>query len=79
MKITKDTATSLGEKLATLELSSEEAVLLSTLFEDESEVVGFNNFEEVKVTYRPAIRGPVENKWIDVLSQRGYTEVEWTY
>jgi len=74
MNITSDTAASLGEKLAGLNLTDEEGVLLTTLLGDESEVSGFGadrpapdgfslNFEEIKVTYMPRVLDPLPGAW----------------
>jgi len=78
MKITTDTADSLAAKLATLDLTDEEGVLLTTLIEsDEGEVTGFN-FEEIKVTFAPRVIGPLPKRW-KAAEGESYTEVEWTY
>jgi hypothetical protein len=89
MKITAATASSLGEKLAGLDLSDEEGVLLTTLVgaDAESEVDGFadiarraNNgfYDEVEIHFRTDVVRPFPNRW-KVEEGESYTEVEWTY
>ena len=74
MEISSATATALGEKLAKLDLSEAEGALLTILLsdDDDDEVEGFRqppttnislNFEEIKVTYRPSVLGPLPGAW----------------
>ena len=86
MKIDRSVAETLGEKLAGLELTDEEAVLLTTMLGEDDDVSGFGNvslnFEEIKVTFMPQVAGPVHSKWgggPGGANRLGYTEVEWTY
>ncbi len=85
MEITPETATSLGTKLAALDLTPEEGVLLATLLATEDDVDGFaqktsgaNSLRigDIKETYAPKVLGPIPRL---TLETRGYTEVEWTY
>ena len=76
MNITPDTATSLGNKLAHLELTKEEGILLHTLLSDEPEVGGFElDKSSTKLGEMRAALGPL----VKVPILAGYTEVEWTY
>ncbi len=92
MKITTDTATSLGDKLAGLELSDEEGVLLTAMLSSDNEssdneVEGFakpkgldnttQGYTEVEWIYRAQILGPLPKGW-RVGERAGYTEIEWT-
>lgn len=89
MKINPETAETLGSKLAGLNLTEEEGVLLTTLLAGESEVSGFGrdgkrdatipNYEEIKVTYLSKVISPLPNAWNIEQGSAGYTEVEWTY
>ena len=78
MKINaKETAASLGHKLADLDLSDGEALLLATLLGEESEVEGFLDKSSTKLQeFRPLVTAPGGKPWIIIES---YTEVEWTY
>lgn len=75
MNITSDTATSLGNKLAALELTNEEGALLHTLLTDEDEVTGFVRHDTAKAAAMTADFRPIVKSQITL----GYTEVEWTY
>lgn len=77
MNISAETADSLAAKLATLDLTDEEGVLLTTLLAEDAEVTGFN-YEEIKVTFAPRVIKPLPSRW-NIEQGSGYTEVEWTY
>ncbi len=88
MKINPETAATLGDKLASLNLTEEEGVLLTTLLADDSEVSGFGrygerqgvtlNYEEIKVTYLSKVISPLPKSWNIEQGSAAYTEVEWT-
>ena len=75
MNITSETATSLGNKLAGLELTTEEGALLQTILSEEPEVAGFVRHDTAKAAAMTADLGPLVRGQISM----GYTEVEWTY
>ncbi len=62
MKITPETATTLGGKLAALELSDEEGALLAVLLRDDAEVAGFG-YTEVEWTVRSKVLDPLPARW----------------
>jgi hypothetical protein len=64
MEISPETATALGEKLATLDLSEAEGALLTHLLREPSEVEGFGNFyDEVEIHFRANVLGPLPARW----------------
>ena len=64
MKISTATSASLGEKLAGLDLTDEEGVLLTTLLTQgqSDEVEGFG-YTEVEWTYIKPVLGPIPGTW----------------
>ncbi len=54
--------------------------MLATMLEPEAEVSGFLNFEEIKVTFLPAVQAPLKQKWVG-REDSGFTHehVEWMY
>lgn len=91
MKISADTAASLGDKLAGLDLTDEEATLLTVLIgnSDDDDVQGFVTlgYTEVEWTYRSKVLSSLQTGWkveegetaVRPHTPSRYTEVEWTY
>jgi len=72
MNITTQTATTLGQKLAALELSDEEGTLLAELLAQRPEVEGFGRsepndprimFETFRTQNLPQVLGPLPGAW----------------
>lgn len=61
MEINPDTATSLGNKIAALELTPEELRLLQGVLAEPSEVEGFS--ENPAPKYLPMIQGPIQQRY----------------
>lgn len=92
MKISTDTSASLGDKLAGLDLTDEEGVLLTMLLTQNrgDEVEGFRQpqpeqkgvtlgYTEVEWTYLKPVLGPLPGAWkVEEGTKGAYTEVEWT-
>ncbi len=79
MKINTDTATSLGEKLAGLQLTDEEGVLLTSMLSANSndEVEGFGYTEvEHEYVFRKNVVGALPKSWNIEQGSAAYTEIE---
>lgn len=63
MRITAGTAATLSKKLAELDLTDEEGVLLTSLIAGEDEVNGFYAYDKVIWTYAPQVLGPLPDRW----------------
>lgn len=68
MEITPDTAASLGNKIAALDLTAEELRLLQGVLAEPSEVEGFADNPVPK--YLPLIQGPVQQRY-DIGASKG--------
>ena len=87
MEISPATASGLGNKLASLDLTDEEGALLAALLREGPEVEGFGQadptdprimFETLRKTNLPQVLGPLPGAWKIEEGTKGYTEVEWT-
>ena len=61
MDITQDTATSLGSKIAALDLTAEELRLLQGVLAEPGEVEGYGDSPVPK--YLPMIQGPIQQRY----------------
>ncbi len=83
MKITADTATSLGHKLGGLDLTEGEAALLHMMLEDDDEVAGFELDKsstkiqtQARDTFRPLIQGALAQNWSFGADNASYMKIE---